>query len=377
MPATANHAFRADLRAAEAAIRDATIRGAGGRVDRHWQLWLEFCSEHTVDPWFTDGADPIPYLLVYAQRYRDGRLTSSGRPVRAGTVSDSIQSIGQAYQWVGAEPPHKDRTGRYDLRLKHLLAYYAKQDPPPTRVKPVPVQLVQALLRNAHLTTDEYFRATADMTCIGFYFLMRPGEHTFTRQNTPFHLRDVRLWIGGYRLRPDAATTDAQFQAVSNVQLEFTTQKNGVRGEVISQGRSGDPLNCPVKAVVRRVRHLLSHGAPQDTPLCAYYTTTTPDYIRSRDITRALRTALTQFDPHTIDIRAGDIDARSLRSGGATALLCAGIDRDTTQLLGRWRSDAMLRYLHVQANPAMNHIARAMFQAPVSFLPFGTTPPVT
>ena len=35
------------------------------------------------------------------------------------------------------------------------------------------------------------------------------------------------------------------------VSLEFSTQKNGVRGEVIGLGRSGDPNFCPVLAAAR------------------------------------------------------------------------------------------------------------------------------
>jgi hypothetical protein len=34
-----------------------------------------------------------------------------------------------------------------------------------------------------------------------------------------------------------------------------------------------------------------------------------------------------------------------LRAGGATALLCAGIAKDIVKLIGRWRSDAVDRYL--------------------------------
>ena len=34
--------------------------------------------------------------------------------------------------------------------------------------------------------------------------------------------------------------------------------------------------------------------------------------------------------------------ARSLRAGGATALLCAGVDPIITQLVGRWKSDGRL-----------------------------------
>jgi len=55
-----------------------------------------------------------------------------------------------------------------------------------------------------------------------------------------------------------------------------------------------------------------------------------------------------------------DISARSLRAAGAMALLCAHVDSDRIRLLGRWRSDEMLRYLHVQAEPVMRHFSSHM-----------------
>ena len=42
------------------------------------------------------------------------------------------------------------------------------------------------------------------------------------------------------------------------------------------------------------------------------------------------------------------------------ALLCAGINHDRIKLLGRWRSDEMLRYLHVQAAQVTSRYAQAM-----------------
>ena len=45
------------------------------------------------------------------------------------------------------------------------------------------------------------------------------------------------------------------------------------------------------------------------------------------------------------------------------ALLCAGIDHDRIELIGRWRSDEMLRYLHVQAAPGMQRYAHDMVTA--------------
>jgi len=57
------------------------------------------------------------------------------------------------------------------------------------------------------------------------------------------------------------------------------------------------------------------------------------------------------------------------------ALLLAGVDVDTIKLIGRWRSDAMFRYLHAQAMPLVGPLAGQMFNhGEYSLLPGGLTP---
>ena len=56
-----------------------------------------------------------------------------------------------------------------------------------------------------------------------------------------------------------------------------------------------------------------------------------------------------------------DVSARCLRAPEATVLLNAKVDGDIIKLLGRWHSDAMLRFLHLQATPIMkDHYSRLM-----------------
>ena len=64
--------------------------------------------------------------------------------------------------------------------------------------------------------------------------------------------------------------------------------------------------------------------------------------------------------PHTA-IGPADLSARSLRAGGAMALLYGNIDFDVIKLLGQWHSNAMLRYLHVQAQPIVQQLAQKMY----------------
>jgi hypothetical protein len=57
------------------------------------------------------------------------------------------------------------------------------------------------------------------------------------------------------------------------------------------------------------------------------------------------------------------------------ALLNSNVDQDIIRLIGRWRSDASLRYLHVQAQDIMQGFSSRMLQGGTySLIPAPTTP---
>ena len=74
-------------------------------------------------------------------------------------------------------------------------------------------------------------------------------------------------------------------------------------------------------------------------------------------------------------VDASEYSARSLRAGGAMALLCGRVDDCTIKLLARWNSDSMMDYLHQQARPVFDHLAEKMFnKGTYSFLPTDFVP---
>ena len=205
--------------------------------------------------------------------------------------------------------------------------------------------------------------AAVDMLIIGFYFLMRPGEHCYTTSadtSHPFLFRDVELYCGNTCL-DHASASHYTLQTATFVKLTFTTQKNGVRGERIGHARSGHRQFCPVAAIIRRIWHHRTYGSPTHTPLHCFYNTFggVPHNTASSTITQLLRDSCAAVG-ESLGLLPAEIDARSLRSSGAMSLLCARVDTDWIKLLGRWKSDAMIRYLHVQAAPAMQNFASKM-----------------
>ena len=262
---------------------------------------------------------------------------------------------------MGAKDPRLDHAGKQDFRLTRMFSAWKKADDPPKRVEPVPMPL---LLRAAELAGDNV-RDNATMDCIwmGFYFLLRPGEYANATGDSkhPFRLKDVQFKVGSHHVFDVLEASFAQLSAATYVSLTFTTQKNGVKGEQMAHASNSQPFACPVRATLRRVAHLKHHHAPATTPLHVYF----DDTGRKRSVSSAMITSILRAAALTIPGHSGvnpdNIAARSLRSSGAMALLLGGVDPDKIRIVGRWRSDAMFRYLHGHALPLIQDNSRIMF----------------
>jgi hypothetical protein len=74
-------------------------------------------------------------------------------------------------------------------------------------------------------------------------------------------------------------------------------------------------------------------------------------------------------------VHAREISARSLRAGGAMAMLQGRIDMDSILMMGHWHSDAMMHYLHIQAAPIRNgYAAKISNEGHYTFQPDETVP---
>jgi hypothetical protein len=277
-------------------------------------------------------------------------------------VEEALRAIGQTMASMGAGDKRLDGPKKVEYRLSQLLSGWKKADPAPSRVKPVPLSLLNHMYESAVGLDDTFSLAVADISYIGFFYICRPGETTepsaADSRSSAFRLCDTEFTHGQRLLRTLRDALDVLALASAGA-LIFTDQKNAVRGEKHILGRSGHPFACPVLALLRRVKHLRAHNAPPETPLYTVYTSSRVRHVRPADITASLRaSAVALFD--VLGIEPGDISASSLRAGGAMALFSAGIATDTLRMVARWNSDAMFRYLHVQCFPLMEHLSRTM-----------------
>ena len=210
---------------AQQTVRKGVCSGTDSTTASHWRLWVAHCKPLGIDPLLANMQDPVQPLQVFAELYRDGTIAPSGDIVRARTVEGAVRSIGQTIASVGGPDPRYTVNGKIDFRLRRMWAAWGREDPPPHRVKPIPLSIISHVARLADTESSPRMLCIADMIILAFYFLLRPGEYTASSSTTtPFTLEDVQLFVGSRRLRLMEDDIDL-FQSVTFGTLVFTTQK--------------------------------------------------------------------------------------------------------------------------------------------------------
>ena len=237
-----------------------------------------------------------------------------------------------------------------------------REDPPAIPQLALPITVPNYLHTEAYQPDCDcpWQKAVADLSQIAFYFLLQVGEYTkprFTKHNgrkvratrtVQFRVQDVGFFKDG-KVLPRRSPLHTLFSA-DQVTMKITNQKNGRMGETISHERIRTDVDTgPIKALARRIHHILSNGGFDSAALCEYidddgiWQSVTSTHMRN-----AIRHTAQDLNLHENGIDPDLIGSHSLRAGGAMALKLQGVSDTIIQKQGRWRSVTFLQYIHTQ-----------------------------
>ena len=250
-----------------------------------------------------------------------------------------------------------------------MIKGYRRDDPKSSPQLAVPVTITEHVLRNQWDTHPHcpQSAAIADLTNIAFYYLLRVGEYTKprnTKTNTiPIRVGDITFRTATGRLIPNNQPLSVLLTA-AEATIRMPNQKNGVKGQCIHQECTGSPYS-PVKSLARRVHHILSHKGTVTTGLYNYAHPmfTTWCTVSSQHINRNLKQAGRAIGLYDLGYTEADVSSHSLRAGGAMAMHLNGIDPNTIQKLGRWKSRTFLMYIHEQISAFATGVSLKMSNA--------------
>ncbi|KAL3809165.1 hypothetical protein ACHAXA_004664 [Cyclostephanos tholiformis] len=143
----------------------------------------------------------------------------------------------------------------------------------------------------------------------------------------------------------------------AHVAITFEMQKNDQKDDTVIHGRTDDKVLCPVLQLARLVNRVWGYlGTTEDTPICTYKSGSGRlNTIVSSQVLSRLCAAASAIGSARLGFEPNEIGTHSLWSGAAMEMYLAGVPVYTIMLIGRWSSDAFLRYIRKQVEQFSRH----------------------
>lgn len=216
----------------------------------------------------------------------------------------------------------------------------------------------------AKLQVTETQRALSQLSITAYMFAMRSCEYLKVpqaekRRTAILKLRNIRFFKDGQLLSHDSPLLEYA-DCVSDT---FEFQKKDERNDTVTQLFSGDELLCPVRQTAAVVRRIWSYpGANWDTPISAVWRNDRIEHLSSKEMINALRAAVVAVGEDKLGFKAEEIGTHSIRSGAAMSMFMGECPVYVIMMIGRWSSDAFLRYIRKQVQQFSNNVSRRMLR---------------
>jgi hypothetical protein len=206
-------------------------------------------------------------------------------------------------------------------------------------------------------------RAAAELAISAFFFRMRSCEYTHVTgacKTKQLRLRNLRFFKNNKAM----ALTDPALASATAISITFEFQKSDVRSETVHQHATGFELLCPVIMWSRVIRRILAYpGCDEESLVSVVIINDAHKLMTASFLAAELKAAATRFGEDVLGFPPDDIGTHSIRSGAAMAMYLAGVPVFTIMLIGRWSSDAFLRYIRRQVLQFSAGVSKRMVSA--------------
>jgi hypothetical protein len=136
---------------------------------------------------------------------------------------------------------------------------------------------------------------------------------------------------------------------------------------------------CPVRmgaAIVCRIRSY--EGTNDDTPISAFQKFNRINHVTSKQVIAAMKDAIQAIGKDVLHIKKEEIGLHSIRSGTAMAMFLGNCLVCPIMMIGRWSSNAFLRYIQKQVKQFSHNVSKRMTKHMFHWhIPTYTTPSVS
>jgi hypothetical protein len=347
------------------------------KESRVWRRWVDYtkCINFESDVWLqklTAESRTIIFGAFAAALRRRQFSRPDETDLAASTVQEAITKLGEIFRAnVGYNPAHGQGSNALHPALSRQFKGMKNADPGEKQQKALPVCVYRKLHKFASTSTQKNSDvdiAIADILTLAFFFCMRSCEYSDVqgeRRTKILCVRNIRFFN---TKNQDISDKINNLDEAVTISITFEFQKRDIRNDTISHQRSGDRLGsgcmCPVQAAIAIVKRLYSYNIPceklRDTPINMVRSANQYFTIPASMFLQRIRFTVDSLGVEKLGFTSAEVGTHSNRSGGAMGMFLAGTPIYTIMLMGRWSSDAFMRYIRKQVLQLSHGISSRM-----------------
>lgn len=237
---------------------------------------------------------------------------------------------------------------------------YKRHDKPVKHQPAIPPEVFRQLLRLAQTPRE---RTRAYLLAAAVFFCLRSCEYTKTpkheeQKTHPICPTDITFRKNGEELSHD----HPRLHLADTITITFRLQKAEYYYESVTQYRTEDPELCPIRcwaAVLRRLRSEPKYDPTK--PVYTYHDASGKQAdILSKEIMTDIKRVVSIIGKNILGFTANEVGTHSVRAGGAMMMYLAKTPVYTIMMIGRWHSNAFLRYIEKQVLEFSKGVANKM-----------------
>ena len=279
--------------------------------------------------------------------------------------------VAQAFRSALRPDPRLDSDGHISYAMQQCFKGYVNMDPPEKQQKAIPFSVLLTMMKFAGSCALAI--AIAQLAMGGFFFAMRSCEYSKAgreekKRTKILCLRNIRFFKDNKEI-PHGPNMTIPLDSCDYVYITYERQKNNSKNDSVGMYRSKTKAKYDSVTVwAAIVTRLWSYeGTSMDTKVNTFQFTNTKGTLTTTEISSyrirtKLRMAVKMMGKGSLGFDESECGLHSIRSGAAMALFLAGVPVLTIMIIGRWKSDAFLRYIRKQVALFSQNLTDKMLQ---------------
>ncbi len=227
------------------------------RAQHRWTKYLESMRlDH--DPYLDSFNRSQRNLLIcaFATAIREARFSSTAfKTLAAGTVRNTISSVGSTFREHGRPNPSKDKDLQFCFLLQQQYWLYPNKDPKQKQQKAIPMCVITKIGKRKG---TELQQAIGQLTVVAIFFAMQSCEYLKVTQAEKQQTNILRLRnLQFFRDRKLIEHNNPHLKFSDCVSITFKMQKKDEKNDTTTQKASGTVNMCQVRmaaSIICRIR---------------------------------------------------------------------------------------------------------------------------